>query len=83
MYTYYADTEKEYGEQVPQYKSLKSKTTQYIENENEEIEKSAYEYDECGNILIIDLGDTGKQVYEYEPENKDGFIRYLIKKRRV
>ncbi|PEA87584.1 RHS repeat domain-containing protein [Bacillus thuringiensis] len=79
VYTYYADVKKSYQEQIPQYKFLKKKITTYTEFGKSTSEITKYEYDQWGNILLIDMGEAGKQVYAYGSPYK-GFVRDIIQK---
>ncbi|WP_242319038.1 hypothetical protein [Bacillus cereus group sp. BfR-BA-01349] len=81
-YKYYADTSKAYKDQKLQYQYVKKKKTTYIDGRRTRTEPEVinYEYDEYGNVLLIDRERAEKEKFKYDVPNKDGFIRYLIQK---
>lgn len=78
-YKYYADTKKSYTDLLPQYKYLTHKETIYSENGKERTEQTEFNYDEYGNMLMMDISNSIKQKYTYESPNKDGFVRHPAK----
>ncbi|RGP45214.1 hypothetical protein BTW32_25955 [Bacillus thuringiensis] len=79
-YSYYADTNTTYEEQDPQYQYLKRKETTYMDGSKNRSEVVNYEYDQYGNVLLIDREGAEKEKYRYAEANKDGFVRYVIRK---
>ncbi|MFB0832765.1 RHS repeat-associated core domain-containing protein [Brevibacillus laterosporus] len=78
-YCYYADTQKSYKDLLPQYKYIKQKETVYSDNGKKRTELTEFNYDEYGNILLIDRKNSIKQRYQYDSPNKDGFVRHPTK----